>query len=165
MGVPERWLAFFGKFLKPRARYRGRTGPPRRGLLLEHALADVFAECVLWLLDLHVYRTTGTQLLRMVDDIWFLADAPDGALAVWREVEAFCRACGLAVNESKSGAVRLGGPTGATQTKPVGLVYVGLAWAGGVRSQSYNWAGTRHEVQSRTAKQALNLLRRHLLTQ
>jgi nicotinamide-nucleotide amidase len=58
----------------------------------------------------------------------------------------------------------IAGPTGATPTKPVGLVYVGLAWQGGVTSQVYNWSGTRHEVQSRSAKQALNLLRRHLLS-
>jgi nicotinamide-nucleotide amidase len=57
----------------------------------------------------------------------------------------------------------IAGPTGATATKPVGLVYVGLAWQGGVTSQVTNWSGTRHEIQSRSAKQALDLLRRHLL--
>ena len=54
-------------------------------------------------------------------------------------------------------------PTGATPTKPVGLVYVGLAHASGVRSTSFNWSGTRTEVQSRSAKLALNLVRLHLL--
>ena len=59
----------------------------------------------------------------------------------------------------------IAGPTGATPTKPVGLVYVGVAWEGGVTSQASNWSGTRHEIQSRSAKQALNLLRRHVLRQ
>jgi nicotinamide-nucleotide amidase len=57
----------------------------------------------------------------------------------------------------------LAGPGGATPAKPVGLVYVGLAWDGGVKSTSFNWAGTRTEIQSRTAKQALNVVRLKLL--
>jgi nicotinamide-nucleotide amidase len=57
----------------------------------------------------------------------------------------------------------LAGPGGATDDKPVGLVYVGLAHAGGVRSLPYNWAGTRTEVQSRAARLALNLVRLYLL--
>src|SRR5262249_46110259 len=61
--------------------------------------------------------------------------------------------------------VGIAGPDGASADKPVGLVYVGLAWAGGVASQSFSWAGTRAEVQSRTAKLALNRVRLHLLEQ
>jgi nicotinamide-nucleotide amidase len=61
--------------------------------------------------------------------------------------------------------VGLAGPGGGTPEKPVGLVYVGLAWDGGVRSQSFSWIGTREEVQSRTAKLALNMVRLHLIGQ
>jgi nicotinamide-nucleotide amidase len=56
----------------------------------------------------------------------------------------------------------IAGPGGATPTKPVGLVFVGLAWNGGERSLQYNWLGTRQEIQSRTANMALNLARLHL---
>jgi nicotinamide-nucleotide amidase len=59
--------------------------------------------------------------------------------------------------------VGLAGPGGATPGKPIGLVHVGLAWDGGVTSRQWNWGGTRGEVQSRTAKLALNLVRLHLL--
>jgi nicotinamide-nucleotide amidase len=59
--------------------------------------------------------------------------------------------------------VGLAGPDGGGPDKPLGLVYVGLAWDSGVRSASWNWAGTRTEVQSRTAKLALNLARLHLV--
>lgn len=57
----------------------------------------------------------------------------------------------------------LAGPGGATPDKPVGLVYVGLAWADGVASFPFNWTGTRIEIQSRTAKQALNAVRLKLM--
>jgi nicotinamide-nucleotide amidase len=59
--------------------------------------------------------------------------------------------------------VGLAGPGGATADKPIGLVYVALAWDGGVRSLSFNWLGSRGEIQSRTAKMALNLVRLHLI--
>ncbi len=59
--------------------------------------------------------------------------------------------------------VGLAGPGGGAADRPVGLVYVGLAWAGGVSSASHSWIGTRREVQSRTAKMALNQVRLHLL--
>jgi nicotinamide-nucleotide amidase len=56
----------------------------------------------------------------------------------------------------------LAGP-GTEGEKPVGLVYVGLAWAEGVRSLAINWGGTRAEILSRSAKSALNAVRLFLL--
>ena len=80
-------------------------------------------------------------------------------------VEAMAAGCRMRLQTdlaiSTSG---IAGPSGATPTKPVGLVYVGLAWNGGVTSQRSIWGGTRTEVQSRTAKMALNLARMHLMT-
>ena len=58
--------------------------------------------------------------------------------------------------------VGVAGPGGGTAERPVGLVYVGLAWDGGAKTASFSWTGTRVEVQSRTAKLALNLVRLHL---
>jgi nicotinamide-nucleotide amidase len=57
----------------------------------------------------------------------------------------------------------IAGPNSDASGKPVGLVYVGLAWNGGVRSVEYHWWGSRHEIQSRTAKLALNHARLHLM--
>lgn len=57
----------------------------------------------------------------------------------------------------------IAGPTGGSAEKPVGLVYVGVAWAGGVRSHRINWFGSRTEIQNRSARSALNALRLHLL--
>lgn len=57
----------------------------------------------------------------------------------------------------------IAGPDGGTPDKPVGLVYVGLAWPGGSDAVSHSWSGTRTEVQSRAAKLALNRVRLKLL--
>jgi nicotinamide-nucleotide amidase len=57
----------------------------------------------------------------------------------------------------------IAGPGGAEPGKPVGLVYVGLAWDGGTLTTSFSWTGTRLEVQSRSARLALNTVRLKLL--
>ena len=59
--------------------------------------------------------------------------------------------------------VGIAGPDGGTADRPVGLVFVGLAWEGGSDSATWSWIGTRAEVQSRTAKLALNAVRLRLL--
>ena len=57
----------------------------------------------------------------------------------------------------------LAGPGAGNETKPVGTVYVALASKEGVTAHHFCWMGDRVEVQSRTAKMALNLVRLHLL--
>jgi nicotinamide-nucleotide amidase len=56
----------------------------------------------------------------------------------------------------------IAGPAGDDRGNPPGLVFVGVASAQGVAVQQFSWGGTRTEVQSRTAKLALNRLRLHL---
>ena len=59
--------------------------------------------------------------------------------------------------------VGVAGPGGSSPEKPVGSVYTGLAWNGGSVAHHFSWVGTRAEVQSRTTKMALNVVRLHLL--
>ncbi|MDU2065861.1 MAG: competence/damage-inducible protein A [Sporomusaceae bacterium] len=58
----------------------------------------------------------------------------------------------------------IAGPGGATETKPVGLVYIALASERGTNWQEYRFAGTRKEIKTRSALAALNKLYRYVLT-
>jgi len=51
------------------------------------------------------------------------------------------------------------GPGDLSPTQPAGLVYVGIAWAGGTAHTHFSWVGTRDEIRRRAAKLALNTAR------
>jgi nicotinamide-nucleotide amidase len=57
------------------------------------------------------------------------------------------------------GITGIAGPTGATPTKPVGLVYIAVAIPGDIQTQEFRFGGTREDIKERAAKAALNMLR------
>ncbi len=56
----------------------------------------------------------------------------------------------------------IAGPTGGSEEKPVGTVYLACAWDGAIEAVKRHIPGTRHEVRRRAAQGALDLLRRML---
>lgn len=56
----------------------------------------------------------------------------------------------------------IAGPTGGTKEKPVGLVYVALAYDTGCIIKELKFAGSREAIRKLSAKSALDLLRRHI---
>ncbi|SHE30323.1 competence/damage-inducible protein A [Alkalibacter saccharofermentans] len=73
---------------------------------------------------------------------------------------------GLIKNNNTDMAVAttgIAGPTGGTEDKPVGLVYVGIAYKGNIHVEEHNISGTRHRVQLKSANIALNLIRKQLI--
>ena len=57
----------------------------------------------------------------------------------------------------------IAGPSGASEAKPVGLVYIGLASGHGARVEKYHFPGARLQVKRWTSQAALNLVRLELL--
>jgi len=58
----------------------------------------------------------------------------------------------------------IAGPGGGTEKKPVGLVYIALASAKGVKVTEHRLFGTREQVRIRASQMALDMVRRHLIT-
>ena len=56
----------------------------------------------------------------------------------------------------------IAGPSGGTAAKPVGLVYVALAWPAGTQVERYQWSGGRRENKRASVQAALELLAHHL---
>ena len=58
----------------------------------------------------------------------------------------------------------IAGPGGATEGKPVGLFYIGMAHRDGVSSQKHEFRGNREENKRRAAEAALSWLKEYLLS-
>ena len=57
----------------------------------------------------------------------------------------------------------IAGPSGGTQLKPVGLVYISTFVETNCRSNEFHFTGNRLAIRNETTKTALTLLRQHLL--
>jgi PncC family amidohydrolase len=56
----------------------------------------------------------------------------------------------------------IAGPTGGTSEKPVGTVYMAMAWNDDVRCWRYSFNGSRTEIKQQTSEEALLRIRDHL---
>ncbi|MEI9969510.1 MAG: CinA family protein [Terracidiphilus sp.] len=61
------------------------------------------------------------------------------------------------------GITGIAGPTGATESKPVGLVYVAVSDAQGTNAIDRTFRGDRERVREWAAQLALDLVRRRLI--
>ncbi|MGB8654752.1 MAG: nicotinamide-nucleotide amidohydrolase family protein, partial [Candidatus Acidiferrales bacterium] len=61
------------------------------------------------------------------------------------------------------GVTGIAGPTGATESKPVGLVYVAVSDAQGTDSIDRTFRGDRERVRQWAAQLALDFVRRRLM--
>ncbi len=57
----------------------------------------------------------------------------------------------------------IAGPTGGSEHKPVGLVYIGIYYLGNIEVFKYQFYGNRNLIKERASKEALNLVRKKLV--
>lgn len=69
----------------------------------------------------------------------------------------------LANSDYGIGITGIAGPTGATDEKPVGLVYIGLSSKDNVYSKEFRFVGDRTGIKRWASQSALDMLRRELL--
>ncbi|MGI6092326.1 MAG: nicotinamide-nucleotide amidohydrolase family protein [Negativicutes bacterium] len=62
------------------------------------------------------------------------------------------------------GVTGIAGPGGATDLKPVGLVYVAIDGVKGSLCEKYNFSGDRVDIKYRTSQAVLDIIRRYALT-
>lgn len=60
------------------------------------------------------------------------------------------------------GVTGIAGPSGGTELKPVGTVFIALSGPRGSRCRRFNFEGTRQEIKAQTAEAALTMLRDYL---
>jgi nicotinamide-nucleotide amidase len=61
------------------------------------------------------------------------------------------------------GITGIAGPTGATEEKPIGLVYIALAHKDKVETKEFKFRGEREIIKAKAANAALDIVRKHLL--
>ena len=59
----------------------------------------------------------------------------------------------------------IAGPDGGTAGKPVGLVYIGLAWKNGRMARKFLFLGGRERIRESAVESAMDILRKHIKKQ
>ena len=106
--VPEMWLKFFEKFLKAPVKFvqdgpEAQTKVRQCGVPISHRLSDALGEAVLFCLDFAVNKSTGSNLYRLHDDIWFWGSL-HASVSAWETIQEFASVMGLALNDTKTGS-------------------------------------------------------------
>ncbi|KAJ8114176.1 hypothetical protein OPT61_g3894 [Boeremia exigua] len=135
LGIPEKWLRFFKKFLEVPVMFaqdgqNARMRVRKCGIPMSHILSDTLGESVLFCLDFAVNRRTkGANLHRFHDDLWFWGQEHTGIKA-WEAIKEFTDVMGLELNDKKTGASLLvadgSGTRAPSPTLPEGKVSWGF---------------------------------------
>ena len=127
--------------------------------LLGHRLTDVSGSSAYFERGVLVYSNQAKQDLLGVPEAILRAHGAVSAPCAEAMASGVCARSGNPVGLAITG---IAGPDGGTPGKPVGTVFIGVAVAGDVRAQRFQFAGDRSSVKWQSTQMALDLLRRRL---
>ena len=109
--VPEMWLKFFEKFLKAPVKFvqdgpEAQTRIRQCGVPVSHRLSDALGEAVLFCLDFAINKSTGSNLYRLHDDVWYWGSS-HASVSAWEIIQEFASVMGLALNKAKTGSATI----------------------------------------------------------
>ena len=125
------------------------------GELVDHMITSVPGSSEFLIFDAVVYSNASKSKLLGVDPELIRAHGAVSAECAGALASGALRAAGSDIAVSITG---IAGPGGGTDTKPVGLVYVGVATKGGVDVVEKRFNGDRGRVQTLAAYTALKLV-------
>ncbi|KAL8714451.1 MAG: hypothetical protein Q9220_001784 [cf. Caloplaca sp. 1 TL-2023] len=105
-GMPRAWMDFFKKYLETPLKMVYEAGEfevqcRKRGVPIVHAISNMMAEVVLFVLDMAVNQNAqGSLLYRLTDDIWLWGE-PGRVNDAWVTVQRSCNVLGLTINKRK----------------------------------------------------------------
>ena len=103
LGVSDRWKKFFERYLQAPLKFSDDPSAEprlrRRGMPGSHVLSDTLGESVLFCLDFAVNQaTSGPDLYRLGDDIWFWNQDYDTCTKAWASILKFTEVTGTKVS-------------------------------------------------------------------
>ncbi|KIA75861.1 hypothetical protein HK57_00335 [Aspergillus ustus] len=112
LGVSEKWLTFFEKFLTAPLRFNDEPDAEprtrRRGTPGSHVLSEVFGETTLFCLDLLINQECNGEILwRVNDDLWFWSREQQTCVAAWQAIDRFNKTMGISVSAERSGGAHI----------------------------------------------------------
>ncbi|KAL3462228.1 hypothetical protein BJX64DRAFT_277308 [Aspergillus heterothallicus] len=112
LGVSEKWLTFFEKFLTAPLKFKDEPDAEprtrRRGTPGSHILSEVFGETTLFCLDVMINQECNGEILwRVNDDLWFWSREQQTCVAAWQAIQLFNKTMGISVSAEKSGGAHI----------------------------------------------------------
>ncbi|CAF1162680.1 unnamed protein product [Rotaria sordida] len=108
-GISQIWLDFFDRFLKQPIYYKSNENicQRQRGVPISHSLSCLFAELLLFGLDLYIYQNTDIFIYRLHDDMWFFNSQSTKIEQAWTLMNEYIQMIGLKFNEDKCGSTQI----------------------------------------------------------
>ncbi|MBI4591176.1 MAG: nicotinamide-nucleotide amidohydrolase family protein [Candidatus Rokubacteria bacterium] len=131
------------------------------GGLLGHRITNVSGSSVYFERGVVAYSNRAKEELLGVPRQLLVARGAVSAPVAEAMARGICRASNTPLGLAVTG---IAGPEGGSPAKPVGTVFVALAYPGGAESRQFRFAGGRESIKWQSAQMALDLLRRWLLS-